>query len=128
MAERLELRAHHDAQLASGLRVAVVLLEGLAQLATRNLLRADQDDAHAASCDPKERAAKVSSRAMEGGERGQSEAVEWMRVERVTCGSRQKRASGGRGRTIAVERFGRIEQALHHLSKPRELDREVELE
>ena len=37
-------------------------------------------------------------------------------------------ASGGRGRTIAVEGLGRIEQALHHLSKPRELDREVELE
>ena len=62
------------------------------------------------------------------GRGGQSEAVEWARVERVTRGSRQKRESGGRGRTIAVERFGRIEQALHHLSKPRELDREVELE
>ena len=51
-----------------------------------------------------------------------------MRVERVTRGSRRKRASGGRGRTIAVERFGRIEQALHHLAEARELDAELQLE
>ena len=62
-ADRLQLGAHHDAELAGGLRVAVVLLERLAQLAARDLLRADQDDAHAASCDPKKGRRKVSSRA-----------------------------------------------------------------